>query len=67
VRAARLALRAGNTVLYATASLGFVEGLGSKIRALRRRAYALRDGEYLRLAGLTLMPTLTLTLMLLPL
>jgi transposase len=30
-------------------SLGFVEGLNNKIRVLQRRAYGLRDEEYLRL------------------
>ena len=30
-------------------ALGFVEGLNNKIRVLQRRAYALRDEEYLRL------------------
>ncbi len=36
-------------------SLGFVEGLNSKIRVLQRRAYGLRDEEYLRLKVLTCM------------
>ena len=36
-------------------SLGFVEGLNNKIRVLQRRAYALRDEEYLRLKVLTCM------------
>jgi transposase len=35
--------------------LGFVEGLNSKIRVLQRRAYGLRDEEYLRLKILTCM------------
>ena len=35
--------------------LGFVEGLNNKIRALQRRAYGLRDEEYLRLKVLTCM------------
>jgi transposase len=40
-------------------SLGFVEGLNNKIRVLQRRAYWLRDEEYLRLKILTCMlPTL---------
>jgi hypothetical protein len=30
-------------------SLGFVEGLNNKIRVIQRRAYGLRDQEYLRL------------------
>lgn len=34
-------------------SLGFVEGLNNKIRVLQRRAYGLRDPEYLRLKILT--------------
>ena len=36
-------------------SLGFVEGLNNKIRVLQRRAYGLRDSEYLRLKVLTCM------------
>ena len=36
-------------------SLGFVEGLNNKIRVIQRRAYGLRDGEYLRLKILTCM------------
>jgi transposase len=40
-------------------SLGFVEGLNNKIRVIQRRAYGLRDEEYLRLKILTCMlPTL---------
>ncbi len=35
--------------------LGFVEGLNNKIRVLQRRAYGLRDEEYLRLMILTCM------------
>ena len=35
--------------------LGFVEGLINKIRVLQRRAYGLRDEEYLRLKILTCM------------
>ncbi len=38
-------------------SLGFVEGLNNKIRVLQRRAYGLRDEEYLRLKVLTCMLT----------
>lgn len=34
---------------------GFVEGLNNKIRVIRRRAYGLRDEEYLRLKVLTCM------------
>jgi len=34
-------------------ALGFVEGLNNKIRGLQRRAYGLRDEEYLRLKVLT--------------
>ena len=34
-------------------SLGFVEGLNNKIRVFQRRAYGLRDEEYLRLKVLT--------------
>lgn len=34
-------------------SLGFVEGLNNKIRVIQRRAYGLRDPEYLRLKVLT--------------
>ena len=36
-------------------SLGFVEGLNTKIRVIQRRAYGLRDQEYLRLKILTCM------------
>ena len=35
--------------------LGFVEGLNHKIRVIQRRAYGLRDEEYLRLKVLTCM------------
>lgn len=35
--------------------LGFVEGVNNKIRVLQRRAYGLRDEEYLRLKILTCM------------
>jgi transposase len=38
--------------------LGFVEGLNNKIRVLQRRAYGLRDEEYLRLKILTCMANL---------
>jgi transposase len=36
-------------------ALGFVEGLNNKIRVIQRRAYRLRDEEYLRLKILTCM------------
>jgi transposase len=36
-------------------ALGFVEGLNNKVRVLQRRAYGLRDEEYLRLKVLTCM------------
>lgn len=36
-------------------SLGFVEGLNNKIRVIQRRAYGLKDEEYLRLKILTSM------------
>jgi transposase len=36
-------------------SLGFVEGLNNKIRVIQRRAYGLRDQEYLRLKVLSCM------------
>lgn len=36
-------------------SLGFVEGLNNKIRVLQRRAYGLKDQEYLKLKVLTCM------------
>ena len=36
-------------------SLGFVEGFNNKIRVIQRRAYGLRDQEYLRLKILTCM------------
>jgi transposase len=35
--------------------MGFVEGLNNKIRVIQRRAYGLRDEEYLRLKVLTCM------------
>ena len=38
-------------------SLGFVEGLNNKIRVIQRRAFGLRDEEYLRLKILTCMLT----------
>ena len=34
-------------------SLGFVEGLNNKIRVIQRRAYGLRNEQYLRLKILT--------------
>jgi len=36
-------------------SLGFVEGLNNKIRVIQRRAYGIRDEDYLRLKILTCM------------
>ena len=36
-------------------SLGFVEGLNNKIRVIQRKAYGLRDEEYLRLKILACM------------
>ncbi len=36
-------------------ALGFVAGLNNKVRVLQRRAYGLRDEEYLRLKILTCM------------
>ena len=36
-------------------ALGFVEGLNNKIRVIQRRAYGLRDEQYLRLKVLTCM------------
>jgi transposase len=33
--------------------MGFVEGMNNKIRAIQRRAYGIRDEEYLRLKVLT--------------
>jgi transposase len=38
-------------------SLGFVEGLNNKTRVIQRRAYGLKDPEYLRLKVLTCMLT----------
>jgi len=35
--------------------LGFVEGFNNKIRVIQRRAYGIRDEEYLRLKVLTCM------------
>ena len=34
-------------------ALGFVEGLNNKVRVMQRRAYGLRDEEYLKLKILT--------------
>jgi len=34
-------------------SLGFMEGLNNKIRVIQRRAYGIRNQEYLRLKVLT--------------
>ena len=36
-------------------ALRFVEGLNNKIRTIQRRAYGVRDQEYLRLKVLTCM------------
>jgi transposase len=36
-------------------SLGFVKGLNNKVRVIQRRAYGLRDEEYLQLKILTCM------------
>ena len=36
-------------------ALGFVKGFNNKIRVIQRRAYGLRDEEYLRLKILTCM------------
>jgi transposase len=36
-------------------SLGFVEGLNNKVRVCQRRAYGLKDEEYLRLKVLSIM------------
>ncbi len=36
-------------------ALGFVEGLNNKVRVIQRRAYGLRDEEYLRLKVLSYM------------
>ena len=33
-------------------ALGFVEGLNNKVRVIQRRAYGLRDEEYLRLMSM---------------
>jgi transposase len=46
----RRLLQAGHKV-----SLGFVEGLNNKIRVIQRRAYGLRDEQYLKLKILTCM------------
>ena len=35
-------------------ALGFVEGLNNRIRVIQRRAYGLRDEEYLKLKILTM-------------
>lgn len=34
-------------------ALGFVDGLNNNVRVIQRRAYGLRDEEYLRLKVLT--------------
>ncbi|MGK5086642.1 transposase, partial [Bdellovibrionota bacterium FG-2] len=34
-------------------ALGFVEGVNNKVRVIQRRAYGLRDEEYLKLKVLT--------------
>jgi len=34
-------------------SLGFMEGLNTKIRVIQRRAYGIKNSEYLRLKVLT--------------
>ena len=44
-----------STLLENKVSLGFVEGLNNKIRVIQRRAYGLRNEEYLRLKILTCM------------
>ena len=46
---------AANCRLENKVSLGFVEGLNNKIRVIQRRAYGLRNEEYLRLKILTCM------------
>jgi transposase len=43
------------TAVKAEVPLGFVEGLNNKIRVIQRRAYGIRDEEYLRLKVLTCM------------
>jgi hypothetical protein len=40
---------------HAQCTCGFVEGLNNKIRVIQRRAYGLRDEDYLRLKILTCM------------
>ena len=47
--------RARERIYAVDVSLGFVEGLNNKIRVIQRRAYGLRDEEYLRLKVLTCM------------
>ena len=46
---------AGHCKLGAGIKLGFVEGLNNKIRVFQRRAYGIKDEEYLRLKILTFM------------
>ena len=46
---------AGNCKPENKVALGFVEGFNNKIRVIQRRAYGLRDEEYLRLKILTCM------------
>jgi transposase len=43
------------TLLSHKVALGFVEGLTNRVRVLQRRAYGLRDEDYLRLKVLTCM------------
>ena len=45
--------RPGPKAIGIDETLGFVEGLNNKIRVIKRRAYGLRDEEYLRLKVLT--------------
>jgi len=51
----RRAVRAAYAKAENKVSLGFVEGRNNKIRGIQRRAYGLRDEEYLRLKVLTCM------------
>ena len=46
---------AAHLVTEEKVALGFVEGLNNKIRVIQRRAYGLRDEEYLKLKILTCM------------
>ena len=55
VRKSEYGRLAGRDRRYIKGQKYFVEGLNNKIRVIQRRAYGLRDEEYLRLKVLTCM------------